>query len=114
MSYGNSKYIDAHPEHQITNKTKQGSCKTGEHKALGWSRQIHTKQNQQSQSWHLGESIESLRLVTRSGNITFLGYRASTHAEFFQSPQNRISSPKETLHKIHKDTLVYVSRVIVL
>lgn len=23
MSYGNSKYIDAHPEHQVTNKMKQ-------------------------------------------------------------------------------------------
>lgn len=76
------------PSHNIAKATQEqffsflekGSCKTGEHTALGWSRQIHTKQDQQSQSWHLGESIESLRLVTRSGNITFLGYRASTHA----------------------------------
>lgn len=93
---------------------KCSRCKAGEHRPPGWPRQIHTKQEQQSQFWDLAESIESLWPVTSNSNTKFLGYRAMTHAEFFQSPQNRISSPNENLGELNKDTLVYISRVVVL
>lgn len=93
---------------------KCSCCKAGEHKAPGWSRQFHTKQDKQSQSWDLADLIESLWPVTSNDNAKFLGYRATTHAEFFQIPQNQISSPNETLDEQNKDTLVYISHVVVL
>lgn len=61
-------------------------CKAGQHKAPGWPRKIHTKQDQQS--WDLAESIESLWPVTSNGNMEFLDCRTTTHAEFIQSTQN--------------------------
>lgn len=93
---------------------KCSCCKAGEHRTPGWPRQIHTKQEQQSQFWDPAESIESLWPVTSNSNTKFLGYKAMSHAEFLQSPQNQINSPNENLGELNKDTLVYISHVVVL